>query len=204
MTAVTFLLASSSPYRAELMRRLRLPFVQASPDIDERSLEHENPEQYVERLAICKTEALAKEYPQHWIIGSDQTCVIDGNICGKPGTAQQALVQLKAAQGKRITFLTGLCLYHPSSRSKHSLVEPFHVNFRSLSDQELERYITLEQPLDCAGSFKMEGLGINLFSSFEGRDGNSLMGLPLMGLCDLMREAGLNPLFLAAPDPMHT
>lgn len=182
------------------MQRLRLPFIQASPEIDETPTGIETPTEYVERLAISKAEALASDYSEHWIIGSDQTCVIEGKICGKPGTEEQALIQLKAAQGKRITFLTGLCLYNPVSGSKYSLVEPFHVNFRSLSDQELQRYIALEQPLDCAGSFKMEGLGINLFSSFEGRDGNSLMGLPLMGLCDLMREAGLNPLLLASDE----
>lgn len=197
MTAATFLLASSSPYRAALMQRLRLPFIQASPDIDESPADGETPEQYVERLAIEKTKALASQYPQHWIIGSDQTCVIDGRICGKPHSEEKALIQLQAAQGKRITFLTGLCLFHPASGSKHSLVEPFYVNFRELSDEELKHYIALEQPLDCAGSFKMEGLGINLFSSFEGRDSNSLMGLPLMGLCDLLREARLNPLLLA-------
>lgn len=197
MPDTTFLLASSSPYRAALMQRLGLPFTTASPDVDETPLVNESPQQYVERLAINKAEALADKYPQHWIIGSDQACVINGDICGKPETKEKALAQLQAAQGKRITFFTGLCLYQPKSKQKLSIVEPFHVYFRSLSDDELKIYIELEQPLDCAGSFKMEGLGINLFSHFEGRDGNSLMGLPLMGLCDLMREAGLNPLLLA-------
>lgn len=198
MAALPLLLASSSPYRAELLQRLRLPFIQASPDIDESPLGGETPEQYVERLALRKAEALATEYPDHWIISSDQTCVINGHITGKPLTEEKALSQLQAVQGKHITFLTSLCLLHPVSHRQYSLVEPFHVKFRSLSDEELKHYISLEQPLDCAGSFKMEGLGINLFSSFEGRDSNSLMGLPLMGLCDLMREAGLTPLLLAS------
>jgi len=190
------LLASSSPYRAELLARLKLPFDQASPDIDEAPLGEEAPETYVKRLASEKAEALRAEYPRHWIIGSDQTCVVDNTPVGKPGSESRALEQLERVQGRSITFLTALCLLAPDGK-RYELTEPFTVNFRSLPTDVLRQYIEIEQPLDCAGSFKVEGLGINLFSSMDGRDMNALIGLPLIGLCDLLREAGLEPLRLA-------
>ena len=197
MSEQPLVLASGSTYRAALLQQMRLAFTQASPDIDETPHTDELPEDYVRRLAIAKAQALTDRYPSHWIIGSDQTCVIDGEVCGKPHTEDKAIEQLRRVQGKRITFLTGLCLYNSASGATYSLVEPFHVHFRTLSVSELQHYVHIEQPLDCAGSFKVEGLGINLFSALEGRDHNSLIGLPLIGLCDLMRQAGLNPLLLA-------
>ncbi len=190
-------LASGSRYRAALLKQLQLEFSQASPDIDETPLSGETAEDYVNRLAAEKARALSAVYPSHWIIGSDQTCLLDGKITGKPGTSKKALEQLRSVQGKRVTFLTGLCLYNSQTGAQYQMVEPFHVHFRTLTDEELGHYINIEQPLDCAGSFKVEGLGINLFSALEGRDANSLIGLPLIGLCDLMRQAGLNPLLLA-------
>jgi len=189
-------IASGSRYRAALLAQLQLPFTQASPDIDESPLTDETPEAYVLRLAKGKASALTARYPEHWIIGSDQTCIINGRVCGKPMTEERAIEQLLAVQGQRVTFLTGLCLMNSASGKQYSLVEPFHVHFRTLSREELTHYVSTEQPLDCAGSFKVEGLGINLFSALEGRDSNSLIGLPLIGLCDLMREAGLNPLLM--------
>lgn len=190
------LLASSSRYRKELLQRLRIPFDCASPDIDETPLTGEDASAYVVRLAKQKAAALASRWPEHWIIGSDQTCVLNGRICGKPGTAEKAQAQLLQASGQRVTFLTGLCLRSPTGE-EFSLCEPFHVQFRELSATLVERYIALEQPLDCAGSFKVEGLGITLFSALEGRDSNSLIGLPMIGLTDLMLQAGLQPLQLA-------
>lgn len=189
------LLASSSVYRRELLSRLRIPFDWAAPDIDETPLEHEAPPQYVQRLALAKATALRAQWPQHWIIGSDQTCVINGEIAGKPGTHERAVTQLRACSGKTVTFYTGLCLLAPD-QSHQIVCEPFYVHFRNLSEVDIERYVTLEQPLDCAGSFKMEGLGINLFRELQGRDHNSLIGLPLIALLDMLRTAGHNPLQL--------
>ncbi|MCD8523568.1 MAG: Maf-like protein [Saccharospirillaceae bacterium] len=191
------LLASGSPYRRELLARLRIPFDCASPDIDETPSAGESPQDYVLRLACEKAQALSAQYPQHWIIGSDQTCVLNQQICGKPGNYDNAVAQLQRARGQRVSFYTGLCLLNSASGEYYSLTEPFHVHFRNLSQAEIERYVELEQPYDCAGSFKVEGLGINLFEKLEGRDGNSLIGLPLIGLIDLMRKAGFNPLELA-------
>lgn len=189
-----FLLASSSPYRAMLMKQLGLPFIQDKPDIDETPIATETAEAYVQRLATEKARALLNTHAVDWIIGSDQTCIINGKITGKPGNKAKALQQLQSVQGKSVIFLTGLCLLNNHTQETYSLVEPFEVHFRNLPDQELERYLDLEKPFDCAGSFKMEGLGIHLFERLSGRDPNSLIGLPLIGLCDLMRQAGLSPL----------
>jgi len=187
------LLASGSAYRRELLQRLRIPFDYASPDIDETPISNESPQVYVTRLAQQKAAALAMQYSSYWIIGSDQTCVLDNEICGKPGSEENAVAQLMACQGKQITFYTGLCLRSPEGEN-YTLCEPFSVCFRKLTEDDIRRYVQLESPLDCAGSFKVEGLGITLFDKLEGRDGNSLIGLPMIGLVDLMHQAGLNPL----------
>lgn len=197
MADFKLLLASSSPFRRQILNKLRIPFTYASPDIDETPLSAETPQQYVERLAIEKAQALANQYPEHWIIGSDQTSVLDGEIRGKPLTRDNAIRQLQQSSAKHVQFYTGLCLLNAASGQYVSLIEPFSVHFRELSTTEIERYIDLEQPLNCAGSFMVEGLGINLFEKLEGRDENSLIGLPLIGLLELMREAGLEPLGLA-------
>lgn len=190
------LLASSSPYRQQLLKRLRIPFDTASPNVDESMLANETPEAYVKRLAISKAQALRTDWSEHWIIGSDQCCVINEKIVGKPHTIEKAVKQLQSCSGQKVTFYTGLCLAAPDG-SLQALVEPFTVHFRELTLVEIERYVALEQPLDCAGSFKVEGLGINLFSSLNGRDPNSLMGLPLIALLEMFRQAGFNPLELA-------
>ncbi|ASP37392.1 septum formation inhibitor Maf [Bacterioplanes sanyensis] len=190
------LLASSSPYRQQLLNQLRIEFDCASPDIDETPLAGETPHDYVKRLAENKAAALATDYPHHWIIGSDQTCVLNGTICGKPGSADKAEAQLMAASGQRVEFLTGLCLRAPDGQH-WSLVEPFAVQFRPLTQALVKRYVELEQPLNCAGSFKVEGLGISLFEALDGRDFNSLIGLPLIGLRELLAQAGVEMLQLA-------
>jgi 7-methyl-GTP pyrophosphatase len=196
--SLPLLLASSSIYRQHLLEKLQLPFSMASPDIDESLRAHEDPRGYVQRLAIEKAKALANDYPNHIIIGSDQCAVleVDGQqvILGKPHTVENALKQLSQASGKQVTFLTGLCVFNSQTQQEVSLVEPFSVHFRTLTQAQIERYIEQESPLDCAGSFKSEGLGIRLFSALEGRDPNSLIGLPLIALVDLLEQQGIEVL----------
>ena len=189
------LLASSSPYRRDLLKRLGLPFESASPEIDESPVNNESAEHLVTRLARSKAEALATAWPDHWIIGSDQVaCLEDGTLLNKPGNHERATEQLLRSSGRRVSFLTGLALLDASSGELQTHCERFHAHFRSLSPEEIENYLHTEQPYDCAGSFKVEGLGIALFSQLEGRDPNSLVGLPLIALNGMLRQWGLNPL----------
>jgi MAF protein len=190
----SILLASTSPFRQALLRKLGLPFITAAPEVDESPQPGENAEALVIRLAVAKAQALAGTYPRHWIIGSDQVCVLDGVIAGKPHTAENARAQLRAASGKAITFYTGLALFHPASGRLLQYCEPFVVHFRTLTDAEIAGYVEKEQPLQCAGSFKSEGLGICLFDRLEGRDPNTLVGLPLIALNGMLQQAGINPL----------
>lgn len=185
-------LASSSAYRRTLLERLHLPFICQAPQIDESALPGESAEQLVRRLAEQKARALAGQYPRHLIIGSDQAATLaDGRILGKPHDFARAREQLRAASGSSVTFYTGLCLYN--SQSDHSQVAciPFTVHFRALDDARIERYLHLEQPYDCAGSFKSEGLGVSLFRSTEGEDATSLIGLPLIRLIDMLLAEGV-------------
>ncbi|HET8807873.1 MAG TPA: nucleoside triphosphate pyrophosphatase [Methylophaga sp.] len=188
------ILGSSSPYRSELLAKLHLPFTTASPNIDESPLIGESPAQLVLRLAENKARKVAEKNLSALVIGSDQVAVLEGDILGKPGTAETAIEQLQAASGKTVTFLTGLALYNAANQQMQSLVEPFEVTFRNLSLAQIQRYVELEQPLDCAGSFKSEGLGISLFSELRGSDPNSLIGLPLIRLIDLLAAQGINVL----------
>lgn len=188
------LLASTSTYRKMLLEKLHLPFVCAAPQVDETPLVGESAEALVLRLATAKAQALAAAYPEHLIIGSDQVCVIEGKITGKPHTEENACAQLRQASGQKVTFYTGLALYNSRSRHLQVLCEPFHVHFRTLSEAEISAYVRLEQPLNCAGSFKSEGLGIALFEKLEGRDPNALIGLPLIALLEMLRAEGINPL----------
>ena len=190
----SILLASTSPFRQALLRKLGLPFITAAPEVDESPQPGENAEALVIRLAVAKAQALAGTYPRHWIIGSDQVCVLDGAIAGKPHTAENARAQLRVASGQAITFYTGLALFHPASGRLLQCCEPFVVHFRSLTDTEIAGYVEKEQPLQCAGSFKSEGLGICLFDRLEGRDPNTLVGLPLIALNGMLQQAGINPL----------
>lgn len=186
------LLASSSPYRRELLSRLRLPFTWQSPDIDESRHPDESALDLVRRLARAKAEALAADHPAHLIIGSDQVAVLaDGTILGKPHDLPRAQAQLKAASGSTVSFLTALALLN--SRTGHCQVDciPFTVHFRELDDASILRYLTAEQPFDCAGSFKSEGLGISLFRRTEGDDSTSLIGLPLIRLVDMLKNEGI-------------
>jgi len=196
------LLASSSPYRRALLQRLGLPFVAASPDIDESPHEGEDACKLAGRLAREKTGALANSYPEYWIIGSDQVASLaDGQRLSKPGDLETAIEQLSRSSGKTVTFFTGLALLNAKTGEQQSRCETFKAYFRTLSRQEITHYLEAEQPFDCAGSFKMEGLGIALFQSLEGSDPNSLIGLPLIALTDMLCNWGLNPLLAAKPTP---
>lgn len=188
------ILASTSPGRRMLLEKLAIPFICAAPDVDETPLAHESASQLVVRLAQLKAQALAQRYPHHLIIGGDQVCLLDGEITGKPGDEQHARQQLRKASGKIVTFYTGLALYNSASGVLQTTCEPFNVHFHPLSDQQIDNYIAKEQPLNCAGSFKSEGLGIALFEKLEGRDPNTLVGLPLIALCAMLRQEGCDPL----------
>ncbi len=188
------ILASTSPYRRALLEKLGLAFECAAPHTDETPQSGEAPRHLVLRLAQEKAQSLAQKYPQHLIIGSDQVCVLNGDITGKPHTEENARLQLMKARGNIVTFYTGLALYNSATGHLQTECEPFDVHFRHLSDQEIEDYIRKERPLNCAGSFKSEGLGIALFERLEGRDPNTLVGLPLIALCQMLRREQCNPL----------
>jgi MAF protein len=187
-------LASTSRYRKELLQRLGLPFETASPAADETPLAGETPEQLVRRLAEAKARAVAKRFPDALIIGSDQVAVAEGVILGKPGTHSVAKEQLCAVSGKRVSFLTGLCLLNAGTGRAQVEVVPFDVCFRKLTEAQIEAYLRKEQPYDCAGSFKSEGLGITLFEKLEGDDPNALVGLPLIRLIAMLDAEGVDVL----------
>ncbi|ENH4878649.1 septum formation inhibitor Maf [Salmonella enterica] len=188
------ILASTSPWRRALLEKLTIPFKCAAPEVDETPIQGEAPRQLVLRLAQAKAQSLAHRYPAHLIIGSDQICVLDGEITGKPLTEENARQQLLKARGNIVTFYTGLALYNSATGHLQTEVEPFDVHFRHLSETEIEDYVRKERPLHCAGSFKSEGLGIALFERLEGRDPNTLIGLPLIALCQMLRREEMNPL----------
>jgi MAF protein len=177
-----------------LLEKLGLPFECAAPDVDETPRPEESARQLVTRLAQAKAQSLATRFPNHLIIGSDQVCVLDGVITGKPHTEENAIQQLLSARGNIVTFYTGLALYNSASGHLQTECEPFDVHFRHLSEQEIMDYVRRERPLNCAGSFKSEGLGIALFERLEGRDPNTLVGLPLIALCQMLRREACNPL----------
>lgn len=185
-------LASTSPYRRELLQRLGLPFEITSPNIDETASPDESPEQLVERLAESKARAVAFDFPDSLIIGSDQVAVLDGQILGKPGNHDRAVQQLSNASGRKVTFLTGLCLLNTKTNSCRVTVEKYSVVFRKLSDKEIDNYLQREKPYDCAGSFKSEGLGISLFEKMEGDDPNTLIGLPIIALINMLSAEGVD------------
>lgn len=183
-------LGSSSPFRKELLSRLQLPFETHSPDIDETALAEESPQQLVERLAIGKAAEVAKHFPAHLVIGSDQVAVNGGKILGKPGSFERAVEQLSMASGKVVQFYTGLTLLNSHSGEQQSGVVPFAVHFRELDEDRIARYLRAEEPYNCAGSFKSEGLGITLFERLSGDDPSALMGLPLIRLVRMLEQQG--------------
>ncbi len=181
-------LASGSPYRRELLERLRLPFSWAAPDIDEAPIAGETATELTQRLALSKAQALAATRPAHLIIGSDQVLVLDGKPVSKPGNHAAAFAQLRHSSGKTLQFSTSVCLLNTLSGAHQIAVEPFEVVFRELSDEQIERYLRRETPYDCAGSLKAESLGITLLRALRGNDPNSLIGLPLIRLCDMLAQ----------------
>lgn len=183
-------LASTSPYRRDLLARLRLNFETARPEVDETPLSHETPKALAQRLADAKARAVAKRFPKAWVIGADQTAELRGQSLGKPGDYERAADQLSAASGQRVEFYTAVCLVHATDARTIRFTDVTTVQFRWLSAGEIERYLHAEQPYDCAGSFKSEGLGISLFDSIESRDPTALIGLPMIGLSKALRQAG--------------
>lgn len=184
-------LGSTSRYRAELLRRLLADFEQAAPGTDETPLPNETPAARALRLAIAKAAAVARDYPGALVIGSDQVAELDGLILDKPGTAERARAQLAASSGRDVHFHTALCLLDTRDGRRHTHVDHTRVRFRALDAAEIARYVGREQPLDCAGSFKCEGLGISLFEAIDNSDPSALIGLPLIALARLLREAGI-------------
>jgi septum formation protein len=192
MTQPLLVLASTSPYRRALLDRLGLTFLTAAPDVDETRYPDEPARDLVLRLAEAKARAVAPAHPEALIIGSDQVATIGETILGKPGNRESAMSQLSQATGKTAVFYTGLCLFNAATGQARTLCEPFRVHFRQLSSRQIAGYIDREQPFDCAGSFKSEGLGIALFERVEGDDPNALIGLPLIRLVELLQAEGLD------------
>lgn len=192
MTKRTLILGSTSPYRRELMQRLQTPFLTAAPDIDETRLDGEPARDMVLRLSLEKARKVAEQYSDALIIGSDQCAVLHGQVIGKPGSHENAVKQLQNASGRTVNFLTGLCLFDSRDGSYQLDVVPFAVDFRELSDTEIERYLRKDQPYNCAGSFRSESLGITLFKRMQGDDPTALMGLPLIRLSQMLATAGVD------------
>lgn len=190
-TTPTVVLGSTSRYRAELLRRLLPEFEQSSPGTDESPQAGEMPDQRALRLAVNKARAAACHRSDALVIGSDQVAELDGLVLDKPGTAARAMAQLTASSARRVIFHTALCLLDTRTERQETHVDRSIVQFRELSADEIERYIEREQPLDCAGSFKCEGLGISLFESIENQDPTALIGLPLITLARMLRSAGV-------------
>jgi septum formation protein len=185
------ILASTSPYRRELLLRLGLPFQTARPDVDETPIPGESPSQLSQRLAEAKAQAVARNFPNAWVIGSDQVAELNGDAIGKPENFERAADQLSAASGQRMNFYSAFCVMRWEPRKLIAAMDTTRVQFRRLSSSDIEQYLHKEQPYDCAGSFKSEGLGISLFDSIDSNDPTGLIGLPLISLCKALRQAGL-------------
>ena len=191
----TLILGSSSPYRRELLQRLRIPFEVATPDIDESPLAGESPEATALRLSRGKAQAIAERHPGALVIGSDQVATLDGRQIGKPGSHAQALAQLQLMRGRTVTFHSALCLLDGRNGEAQLADVQTRATFRELPDHELDAYLRIERPYDVAGSAKSEGLGIALLSHMESDDPTALVGLPLIALTTMLRKAGY-PFFL--------
>ncbi len=191
LSPLKIVLASTSPFRRELLQRLNLDFVTDSPDIDETPIAQESPQDYVLRLSLEKAKAVAIRHPDALIIGSDQCSVLNEEIRGKPHTHENAIKQLTESSNNRVSFFTGLCVYDSALNNYQLELVPFHVDFRKLEISEIESYLKAEQPYSCAGSFKSEGLGITLFERLEGDDPTALIGLPLIKLSSMLRQKGI-------------
>ncbi|MRI44243.1 septum formation inhibitor Maf [Stenotrophomonas sp. MH181796] len=185
---MSLVLASTSRYRRELLQRLGLPFDCARPEVDETPLNGEALQALATRLAAAKAAEVAARHPGAWVIGSDQVADLNGQSLGKPGTVEAAHAQLAAMAGQTVRFHTAVCLSRDGD--SFTAIDLTEVRFRALERDEIARYVAAEQPLDCAGSFKCEGLGISLFETIDNRDPTALVGLPLIAVCGLLRKAG--------------
>lgn len=185
------MLASTSPFRRQLLERLGVPFETLSPEVDETPGHGERAEALVMRLAEAKARAGAGAWPDALIIGSDQVAVCGDDVLGKPGDHATACEQLGRLSGRRVTFYTGLCLFDARSGQPRVDLVPYHVSFRRLDPQQIDRYLKHDRPYNCAGSFKSEGLGISLFEAMQGEDPNALIGLPLIRLVSWLNDAGI-------------
>ncbi len=188
------ILASSSPYRQTILKKLHIPFSCAAPNINESAVSGESISAQVERLAKIKALAIAKTKTNvdSYVIGSDQLASFNGQVLGKPGDFDTAKQQLTRFSGQTVKFYTGLCLVHSAKNQLAQIVETFDVTFKTLTEVQISTYLRIEQPYDCAGSFKCEGLGIALFESLNGRDPNTLIGLPLIALIDLFNTLSVD------------
>lgn len=186
-----FVLASSSSYRRDLLKKLGLGFITAAPNVDETARPGEAPADLALRLSRLKAEILAPAYPDHLIIGSDQVAVLEHMRLGKPGSYGNAVDQLLLASGKAVTFLTGVCVHDAETGVSHAELDHCRVHFKRLTRPQIERYIDIDKPFDCAGAFKSEGLGIALIERIEGNDPNALVGLPLILLTGLLGRFGV-------------
>ncbi len=185
------MLGSTSRYRRELLERLHIPFDVAAPDVDETPGAGEAPRALAERLALAKAQAVARDYPDAVVIGSDQVADLNGQPLGKPGTHEKAVAQLRQMRGQTVIFQTALAVVCLAAGFEARDIAAVKVTFRDLSDDEIENYLRIEQPYDCAGSAKSEGLGIALLSSIESDDPTALVGLPLIRACQMIRAAGI-------------
>ncbi|MBO7410652.1 MAG: septum formation inhibitor Maf [Ottowia sp.] len=185
------ILASTSPYRRELLARLRLPFTTAKPHVDETRLAGEAPAALASRLALAKAQAVAAQHPAAIVIGSDQVAHIGDEIFSKPGTAERARAQLRQMSGQTVLFQTALALIRQQDGIVLQETEPTEVRFRTLTDAEITRYVEMEQPLDCAGSAKAEALGISLLDALRSDDPTAIIGLPLIRLARMLRTLGV-------------
>jgi septum formation protein len=185
------ILASSSPFRRELLTRLMIPFEVVVPDVDETPHQGESPQELVERLAILKAQTVASKHTDALVIGSDQVALHNGEIVGKPLTHERAVDQLKSASGKTVMLYTGLALVNSRSGRVQSEVVPYGVMFRTLTEMQIENYLRKEQPYHCAGSVKSEGLGVALLERFDGEDPATLIGLPLIRLIRMLENEGV-------------
>jgi septum formation protein len=187
----TVVLGSTSRYRRELMNRLRLPFEVDAPEVDETPLDGELPEALARRLALAKANAVAVRHPEALVIGSDQVADLDGLPLGKPGSHERAVQQLRLMRGRTVIFQTAVAVVCHATGFEQLDLAPVRVRFRALSDAEIETYLRTEEPYDCAGSAKSEGLGIVLLEAIDNDDPSALVGLPLIRTCRMLREAGL-------------
>ncbi|MES1941476.1 maf protein [Salinisphaera sp. T5B8] len=185
------ILASSSPWRRQLLRQLGIRFEATSPDIDETPRAGEAPAALAERLAIAKARTIFDDWPEAIVIGSDQVADVEGDILGKPGTPEKARAQLRRQSGKTVYFHTGLCVCAPNFETPRAQVETVTTRFRELSDAQIARYVAAEDVTATAGSIKSEGLGISLVESIETKDPSTLVGLPLIALCRMLEQAGV-------------